>query len=266
VSNLHEMNAAETHTILKGMRTQHLQFTLREFEEVPSTNNLLKTMAEGGDAEGLVVLAHHQTGGRGRLGRTWNDEPKANLLFSLLLRPSIPLERFPLLAFYASLAVAEAIHSHTGITADCKWPNDILLDGKKVCGILLESSQDKTRSPFAILGIGLNVNQQLFPKELRSLATSIALRTGGTHDRAGLLRAILVRLDAHYGDVLRSDFSRILVQWQRMAVMFDRSVTVIQGDHERVGIARSLAPDGGLIVDFNGTVSTVYAGDVTIRR
>jgi BirA family biotin operon repressor/biotin-[acetyl-CoA-carboxylase] ligase len=238
------------------METGQIRFDLREFDEVPSTNSLLKDMADNGALEGLVVLAHHQTGGRGRLGRTWNDEPGTNLLFSVLLRPPIAPERFPLLAFYACLAVAEAISSHTGIRVDAKWPNDLLLDGKKVCGILLESSQDVARSPYAIIGVGLNVNQRGFPSDLQDLATSLALTTGRTYDRAGLLRTIFVRLDALYGNVRRSDFSQILSAWQQRAIMFGRTVTVLQGDGERVGTARALAADGGLIVEFDGVPTT----------
>jgi BirA family biotin operon repressor/biotin-[acetyl-CoA-carboxylase] ligase len=260
------MNATDSHTILNGLQTRQLRFELREFDEVSSTNSLLKSLADNGAPEGLVLLAHHQTGGRGRLGRSWNDEPGSNLLFSVLLRPPILPEHYPLLAFYSCLAVVEAIHSHSGINADCKWPNDVLLDEKKLCGILLESSHDAGRSPYAIIGIGLNVNQRQFPPELESLATSLVLSTGRSHDRAGLLRAILERLDAHYGDVRRSDFSRIISAWQHRAIMFGRSVTVVHGDRERVGFARGLSPDGGLIVEFEGVPTTVYAGDVTIRR
>jgi BirA family biotin operon repressor/biotin-[acetyl-CoA-carboxylase] ligase len=260
------MNTSGTHAILDGLRTQHLHFDLREHEEVSSTNALLKTLADDGAPEGLIILAHHQTGGRGRLGRTWADEPGANLLFSILLRPAIPHEQFPMLTYFAAVAVADAVQSQTGIVVDCKWPNDLLLGGKKLCGILLEGTQDKNRSPYAIIGIGLNVRQRTFPAELQETATSLAHHSPRTLDRAEMLRAILFQMDILYRNVLLGEFSSIISAWERRAILFGKPVTVVQGSERRTGIARALAPDGGLIVDFDGIAATVYAGDVTLAH
>jgi BirA family biotin operon repressor/biotin-[acetyl-CoA-carboxylase] ligase len=260
------MSASVTSSVpfTAGSKTRWLGKSLHEFEVVESTNLLLRDLAMDGAPAGTVLLTHHQTGGRGRLGRTWVDIPGTNLLFSLLLRPSFPRERFPMLTFLAAVAVAEAIERQTGLSPECKWPNDILLNGRKCCGILLESSTDAQRRPFAVMGIGLNVNQREFPAAFAEQTTSLAIESGDTSDRATLFHQLLQSLESWLDGSAQGDFGAILNAWQSRARMFGRSITVTHGTNRRHATAIALAADGGLIVEADGVRSTVYAGDVTL--
>ncbi len=171
------------------------------FEETSSTNDLAARAGDDGVREGLVIFAESQRAGRGRLGRSWQSPPWQGLWFSVLLRPAAPVERWPELTFCAALAVAEAVESETGRRATIKWPNDVLILGRKVCGILLESHQ--RRSPgYVVLGIGLNVRQRPedFAPELRERAASLgsAALPGRAVTRRGAAIAVLTRLEWYY--------------------------------------------------------------------
>ncbi len=173
------------------------------FEETDSTNDLAARAGKDGLAEGLVIFAETQRAGRGTSGRRWLSPPHRNLLFSVLLRPPerVPVARWPELTFCAALAVAEAAERETGAKANIKWPNDVLVAGRKVAGILLESHQRQTPG-FVVVGIGLNVLQQAgdFDPEIRGSAGSLAMAAGAAHtpDRARAAAAVLERLNAHY--------------------------------------------------------------------
>jgi BirA family biotin operon repressor/biotin-[acetyl-CoA-carboxylase] ligase len=172
------------------------------FKETNSTNDLAAQAGADGLAEGLVIFAEKQRAGRGRLGRSWQSPPRQGLWFSVLLRPTAPVDFWPELTFCAALAVAEAAEAETGCAATIKWPNDVLIAGRKVCGILLESHQ--ARPPgFVVIGIGLNVRQQTedFAPELRERATSLRLAAGGERNvsRRSAAIAVLARLEHHYG-------------------------------------------------------------------
>ncbi len=173
------------------------------FEETDSTNDLAARAGQDGVPEGLVIFAESQRAGRGRLGRRWVSPPGMNLLFSILLRPeAVPVERWPELTFCAALAVAETAEQHTGQPARIKWPNDVLLSGRKVAGILLESHRGQTPG-FVVVGIGLNVLQQAtdFPPELRDRAGSLAMmRPTISHVRREVAAFVLARLESHYAD------------------------------------------------------------------
>lgn len=250
--------------ILRDLRTERFGRTVLVFDTIDSTNACAKALAEAGATEGTLVLAEHQTAGRGRLGRTWSDASGENLLCSIIVRPSIPQSRAPLLTFFAATAVAEAVHRSAGLTVECKWPNDLLLNGRKFCGILLESAFFRDRSPYAVIGMGINVNQRLFPSDLKDRATSLAHEAGNSFDRRVIVCALMESLEKWYGPVQQNDFLGVFEAWRSSTRMFGQKVNVTEGKEQRTGTAIELAPDGGLVVDFGGVRRTVYAADVTL--
>ncbi len=212
---------------------------------VDSTQNAARGEAEAGAPEGTVVWADHQTAGRGRLGRTWTDEPGAALLVSVLLRPGPNVSCLPQISLLAGVAAAEALGAESGLPVRLAWPNDLLVGGRKVAGILAESVTSKNAEPVVILGLGVNVNQTRFPESLAGRATSLALEAGRPFDRERLLRALLVALEGWYGRWAREGFAPVREAWRRAAETLGRRVLVEEG---LAGIAVDLAEDGALLV------------------
>jgi len=165
-----------------------------------------------------------------------------------------------------AVAVTEAIERVADIRPECKWPNDLLLQGRKFCGILLESASSTARPAYAVVGIGVNVNQMLFPPDISAQATSIARETGAQVDRVRLLCAVLESLEHWYGPATQDDFSAVLDKWRSLAPMFGHEVTVTTGQDSFSGTAIGLADDGGLMVEYHGKRQVVYAGDVTLSH
>ena len=187
---LAELNSALAGTIFANQ--------LEYLAETASTNLLAMEAAAQGLPEGAVFLADRQTAGRGRGGHSWDSEPGTNLLLSFVLRPRIAPADALWLSLMSGLAVQQAIHHQTGLAPDLRWPNDLLLHNKKLCGILTELSSDGNRVRHAVVGIGINVNQREFPQDLSGLATSLAIETGRSWQRSRLLVALLTSLDSEY--------------------------------------------------------------------
>lgn len=209
----HTPDLALVDAVAPLLTTHRFGRCLRGHERVDSTNTRAWAWAHEGAPEGSVVLAEYQDAGRGRLGRSWQAGAGLNLTFSAVLYPPLPPERLGLIALAAGLAVAEALEPYAApVRPALKWPNDVLLEGKKCCGVLLESTLQARRS-VVILGIGLNINQDAFPDALAGRATSLLLATGRHTPRAPLLADLLARLEARYDallaghdDVLRQAF------------------------------------------------------------
>ncbi|GJQ19692.1 MAG: biotin--[acetyl-CoA-carboxylase] ligase [Bacteroidia bacterium] len=250
--------------IQERLQTRFVGRKLFVFETIDSTNACAKTLAEADTEEGAVVVAEFQTQGRGRLGRPWEAEANENLLFSVILRPSIPRPLAGLLTFFASVAVARAIDETGTAPAVCKWPNDVLLDGKKVCGILLENSLRGETIEYSIVGIGLNVNQERFPDPLRHRATSLRIALGRPIDRIDCLARVLLSLERAYEDVRGGDFEAILADWTSRCSMFGREITVTQNNDLVTGKAVGLKKDGGLVLQTPSGPRTIYAGDISL--
>jgi len=214
--------------------------------EVGSTQTEARRLAEAGAPEGTVVRAEHQTQGRGRLGRDWVDEPGSALLVSIILRPPVEVSRLPQLSLVAGVAVAEAIGEASGLPVAVAWPNDLLIRGLKVAGILAESfAGSGGAGPVVILGIGINVNQTRFAANLAGRAASLALEAGHPFDRDGALAAVLERLEAWYRRWLTEGFGPIREAWRQGSATLGRRVTT---DGGAAGIAEDLAEDGALLV------------------
>jgi BirA family biotin operon repressor/biotin-[acetyl-CoA-carboxylase] ligase len=248
----------------KGLQTDRFGRKIYTFESIDSTNNCARALAECDAHEGTVVVAEHQSAGKGRLGRTWTSRPGENLMFSVVLRPDVEAGSVNLLSLVAAVAVAEAVEKVTGVKAECKWPNDLLSGGRKFAGILLESSLSGSELDYVVAGIGLNVNQMEFPPDIRDRATSLALLTGTTHDRTRLFHEILARLEGLYDTCHREGMSAVLPLWMQRATMFRRTITVAHNSRIVRGTMSGLSPEGGLILQTDGEEHVLFAGDVTI--
>ena len=212
---------------------------------VASTQDELARLAAAGAPEGTVVTATHQTGGRGRRGRTWWDAPGDNLLVSVLLRPAIPAAAAPALSPVAAVAVAEAVADAAGVEAGIRWPNDVLVGARKLAGILAEAAVDGAgRLDHVRLGIGLNVNQTAFPAPIQDVATSLRMITGRAHDGARVLAALLAALDRRYGAFLADGFAAVRPDWQRRSVTLGRWLRTPEGG---LFLAEDVDEDGALL-------------------
>jgi BirA family biotin operon repressor/biotin-[acetyl-CoA-carboxylase] ligase len=248
----------------QGLSTHVIGKRVFVFETIDSTNACAKLLGEAGTEEGSVVTSDFQTSGRGRHGRAWIANPGENLLFSLLLRPTLSPELAGLLTLFASVAIARGVEKEIGRPIECKWPNDLLLNGKKISGILLENSFQHEALAFSVIGAGLNVNQHEFPTELADRATSLALERKTACDRKHLFQTILQEMDFLYQDVRKGDFNLVTKEWAARCTMFGRQVTVEQHDRTISGIALRLNDDGGLVLETPEGTQTVYAGDVSV--
>jgi BirA family transcriptional regulator, biotin operon repressor / biotin---[acetyl-CoA-carboxylase] ligase len=228
-------------------------------DTVDSTQRELARLAAEGAPEGTVVMARHQTAGRGRRGRHWWDAPGESLLVSVLLRPALPTAQVPQLSLVAGVAVADALEAAAGIAARIRWPNDVLVGGRKICGILADAvSTLDGRVDHVLLGIGINIDQTEFPEDLRARATSLRLATGATPNRGRLFAGLLGALDFRYGEWLAGGFAPLRVEWRRRASMLGDKVRTPDGAE---GIAVDVAEDGALLVDAGtGGLRRIVAG------
>ena len=256
----------DTSKVQKGLKTKIFGRKIYAFESIDSTNNCARALAVNDSPEGSVVVAEYQTAGKGRLGRRWIADAGENLTFSTILRPKISPEGLNLLPLVAAVAVARGVLKTTGMKPDCKWPNDLLMDGKKFCGILLEGALRENGFDFAIAGIGVNVNQTVFPPELHERATSLRAASGHAVNREDLLRSILEHFEELYLLGKKEDFRTIPEIWLTHSTMIGKVVEVEPSEGVVIsGRASSIAPDGALILTTDSGTRTVYAGDVTLR-
>jgi len=235
------------------------------FFKTDSTNRVGMELGNSGEAEGAVILAEEQSAGRGRAGRSWHSERGAGIYVTLLLRPKISPVQAPLLTMLAGLSAQAAIQARTGLAIDLKWPNDLMLNGKKLGGILTEMYADTTLVRFVIVGIGINVNQEKFPGELSSLATSLRTETAANQSRLELLARLLREFESDYNRFLREGASSVTTRFsQASSYAVGRKVRVANGADSFTGVTAGLAPEGLLQVEReDGRVVTVIAGDVS---
>jgi len=257
-----------------GLRTKVFGRNVVHFAEVDSTNNYAKKIALEGSEEGTLVTADYQTSGRGRLGRNWDSHDKKGVWMSLILRPDIPFEEIQTITLAASVAVVKALKEVADIETGIKWPNDIIINGKKVCGILVEMNMEIDRINFLVLGIGLNVNQQPndFPEEIRDKATSLrisieqSLGLQKPLKRSELIRVILLKFEEIYDKVICGAYEEIISEWEKYSLTLGKEVSMTYKDKQCTGIAEGITKDGKLIVrSGDGTVREVLSGEVSVR-
>jgi BirA family transcriptional regulator, biotin operon repressor / biotin---[acetyl-CoA-carboxylase] ligase len=242
---------------------------IRVFEETTSTNDIIEKLARDGVKEGAVVFAEAQTRGRGRLGRRWASPVRKGLWFSVLLRPPLRPQAATQLTVAAAVALGAALREEYGCMSSIKWPNDILLRGRKVAGILTEMSAELDCIKHVVLGIGLNANLAAgdFPMEFRRLATSLRVELGRAVDRPALAVTVLRHLDAAYALVCAGQFARVADEWAGQCSTLGRRVRIEVGGRTVAGQAEALDEDGALLVRTqHGRLERIVGGDVTLEK
>ena len=251
--------------IQSQLEAQHIGQEIITYDTVDSTNNIAKGLVGQSDKEGTVILADNQTHGKGRLGRTWHSEKNVGIYLSTLLQTSLPPEQISKIALVAGVAVVQAINEFSRARASLKWPNDILINGKKVAGILTEYSNKKIHSE-VILGIGINVNHAHFPISLQHIATSMAMENGEIFKRLPLITFLLNRLDQEYLSFLNEGISPTIVQWNLNSDMFGQHISLTKGTQTFIGTAMKLDEEEGYLVLLtdDGEEITFDSGEVTL--
>jgi BirA family biotin operon repressor/biotin-[acetyl-CoA-carboxylase] ligase len=238
---------------------------IHHFFKVDSTNRVALELAHAGEPEGTVVIAEEQTAGRGRAGRAWHSERAAGIYMTLLLRPPLSPVQAPLLTMLAGLSAHAAIQAELHLSVDLKWPNDLMLNGKKLGGILTEMHAEPSAVKFVIVGIGINVNQEKFPGELSAIATSLRIESGRRLSRLELLSRLLREFETDYNRFLQEGAESVTQRFSAVSSFANgKHVRVTNGAASFTGITAGLGPEGLLLVQRdNGQVVTVIAGDVT---
>ena len=251
----------------QGLKTKTMGQSIYFYEETDTTNNRARELALEGAPEGTLVVAEKQTAGRGRRGKVWESPLGTGIWMSLVLRPQIMPAEASVLTLLCGLATAEAIEVETGLSAGIKWPNDILINGKKAVGILTEMDCEMSQVHFVIPGIGINVNTTSFPPEIADIATSLYLECGKTVSRRRLVHKVLERLEEHYETFLRTgSFTAMLEDYRKHCITLGKEVHVL-GREPFFAEALDITPEGELLVRRadNGKEEVVFSGEVSIR-
>ena len=237
------------------------------YEETGSTNIDAKRLGEEGAAHGTIVVADKQNAGRGRRGRAWQSPAGKDIYFTILLRPSFEPDKASGLTLVMALSVAQAVERKCNLKAGIKWPNDVVLNGKKICGILTEMNMETDYIQHVVIGVGINVNLDEMPEEISQTATSILWESGEKTARAELLQEVLARFEENYGMYEKeSDLSYMLEEYNSYLVNVGKQVKVLDPKGEFEGIARGINASGELLIETpDGKVAEVYAGEVSVR-
>lgn len=235
------------------------------FFKTDSTNAVALRLGESGEPHGTVVLAEEQTAGRGRAGRSWTSEKSAGIYCSILLRPPVPTALAPLLTLVAGLAARDAAAEDLDSLPDIRWPNDVLVGGRKFCGILTEMHAEPDRIHYAVIGVGMNVNQTKMPADLADIATSLRMETGKVHSRLELLIRLLRHLDRYYNQFLADGALPIIRRFAQVSSYYEgKRVRITTAGENFTGTTAGLEPSGVLRVarDDGRGIEAVLSGDV----
>jgi len=254
--------------VSSGLSTEYIGRDIRFFRSIDSTNKKAFELGRAAAPEGTAVIADSQTGGKGRLGRKWESPAGVNLYTSVILRPAIEPRRAHNLTFVAAVAAAETVESFSPVRPTVKWPNDILIDGKKVAGILLEMDSEPDRVRFIVVGIGVNININVsrMPEAIKSIATSLREKRGEDTDRASFAGVLYSRLEKWYKIYKGSGLAPVMEAWKGFFASTGRRVTVRSFDTVTEGVCMGVDTDGALLVkNDSGVTERVVSGDVDSR-
>jgi BirA family biotin operon repressor/biotin-[acetyl-CoA-carboxylase] ligase len=249
-------------SITDGLETRFIGQRVLHYRKLPSTMVAARGEALAGAVEGTVIIAEEQTAGKGRLGRQWLS-PRGSIALSVILYPQT--SRLTSLIMVASLAVVKAIESVTGLKPQIKWPNDVLIKGKKVCGIIVESGVSGKDKTYAVIGIGINANVETERiGKVMLPATSLFDELGGEVSRLDLVKRLLIEMERLY--LLAQDSGVVYCEWRDNLVMLGEKVRASYGDRVYEGVAESVDEDGNLMIRLrDGSLKKFAAGDVTLR-
>ena len=258
------LNEAEIRAVLTS---QWLGQNVKFLEEIDSTNNEVRRMAEQGAPEGTLVVAENQTAGKGRRGRRWDSPKGSGIWYSFLLRPEFAPEHASMLTLLAAMAVQNSVKEVTGLDGLIKWPNDIVVNGKKVCGILTEMSTEEDAIRYVVVGIGINANTTDFPEEIRATATSLALELGHPVCRAAVINGVMCAFEEYYGRYRETlDMSLLKELYNQKLVNAEREVKVLAPGGDYTGISHGINDAGELIVELpDGSIREINSGEVSVR-
>ncbi|WP_425459225.1 biotin--[acetyl-CoA-carboxylase] ligase [Fontibacillus phaseoli] len=257
----------QAHDVLDRLQTRTFGRQLKLLGVTSSTQEEARRLAEEGAPSGTLVVAEEQTGGRGRQGKKWFSPPYKGIWMSLLLRPQRPLSFAPQLTLLTAVAVCRAVRKVSGVDAGIKWPNDLLANGKKICGILIESAGEDERIKYCIIGIGIDVNvdRDEMPAALHDIATSLKMESGQAQNRAELIAAVLDELELLYALYEEEGFAPIRHLWEALSVTLGRRVAVKTAQRDVNGTAEALDESGALVVlDDSGKKIMIFSGDVQL--
>ncbi|MDA3130168.1 biotin--[acetyl-CoA-carboxylase] ligase [Aliibacillus thermotolerans] len=259
-------NLASTDEIKSKLQTKAIGRHIVYKKEVTSTQDIAHQLVQEGAEEGTIVIADKQTKGKGRLGRPWHSMEEKGLWFSIILRPDIPPQVAPQLTLLTAVAVQEGLERATDLPVEIKWPNDILLRGKKIAGILTEMHSELDRIQAIVVGIGLNVNQQKtdFPEELSAVATSLSMEANGkVFQRSDVIVSVLEKYEHWYYKYLDQGFFPIKKRWEQLATTIGKEITAKTMRKEVQGIAEGITDEGVLLIrKKDGTLESVYSADI----
>jgi BirA family transcriptional regulator, biotin operon repressor / biotin---[acetyl-CoA-carboxylase] ligase len=248
-----------------------MELEYRYYKSIDSTNNEIKRIAEEGEKEGIVVSAGEQTSGRGRRGHVWKSPSHDSIATSILLRPGVHTENVSRITILSAMAVCDAIRDKYDLETKIKWPNDVLIDEKKVCGILTELSAENNKVKYVVPGIGVNVHNMTFPEDIKNMATSIDIelkKSGKTiiSSRKALTEAIWKSFAGYYDKFIETeDLNGVKIRYNELLVNRGREVRVLDPKGEYSGIALGIDDTGALMVDTGDRIVAVDAGEVSVR-
>lgn len=253
--------------LLSSINTEWAGREVLYFDETDSTNTELKKAAEKDAPHGTLAVADYQTMGKGRRGRSWTSPHGVGIWMSILLRPRLHPSCASMLTLVAALAVAEGIEEVCGLESKIKWPNDIVVNGKKVCGILTEMSTELECINYVVVGIGINANAEVFPEGIREIATSLLLETGSRVGRSRLIGAVMKAMEKYYGLFLeKQNMSGLLDAYNSKLANKDNVVRVLAPGNEYTGTAEGINEEGELLVRMeDGELRAVISGEVSVR-
>jgi BirA family transcriptional regulator, biotin operon repressor / biotin---[acetyl-CoA-carboxylase] ligase len=250
-----------------GLKTEMMGRNIHFEESVTSTQKIAQGLANDGVPEGTIVVADQQTNGRGRMSRAWYSPSGTGIWMSMIIRPNIPVNNTPQLTLLTAVAIVQAIEELTPLKPDIKWPNDILINGKKVVGILTELQAEADQVHSVIIGTGINVNQKIedFPEELQNIATSIHIETGTTWERAQFIQTILLKLEGLYSLYLSQGFKPIKLLWEGYAISLNKKMIARTLNGAIEGKAIGIDDNGVLLIETNdGVIERIYSADIEL--
>lgn len=247
-------------------RTKWIGQEIVYLDSIDSTNNKIKSLAEEGYPNGTLVIAESQTAGRGRRGRSWESPEGSSIYMSLLLKPQINPNNASMITLVSALAVSKAVFKLTGSVAGIKWPNDIVMNGKKICGILTEMSLQAGSIDYIVVGIGINVHEEVFSEEISHMATSLFLETGEHYKRSELMAAVWEAFEDYYESYLQTeDLSSLVEEYNNHLANMHQMVKVLDPNEPFEGKAMGITERGELIVDTIESRKLVSSGEVSVR-
>lgn len=237
------------------------------YDEIDSTNNAIKKLAENDAPHGTLAIAEVQTAGKGRRGRSWSSPKGSGVWMSFLLRPEIEPQKASMITLIAALAARKAVHEVSGLKAVIKWPNDIVVNGKKICGMLTEMSAQLEWINYVVVGIGFNVNTDSFPEEISQVASSMKIEAGQAFVRSELVAAFGSAFEYYYEQFIAAgDLSMVMSEYNQHLANMDNAVRILEPNHEYTGISKGINEQGELLVtDEDGVEHVVRSGEVSVR-